>query len=825
MVFASSIRYGVQFAFALMAVVGLSNLGLAQISTERIHLDIPAQDLSSALTQFGRDAGTEVVFTPEAVRKRVSASIKGEFTREKAISLLLDGTGLTFRIGSQGAIVIVVPAVAGDRPNQTSLSGGLSDDTHIARAAAGQESVSSGGSQAGSDQAFAKQPGLEEIVVTAQKREERLQDIPISIVALTGADLAKRNITNIDDLSTVVPGLSVQDDGDVRRIALRGMANVFGNASLIGVYLDESDVTSTGSTQLPLDTYDLQRVEVLRGPQGTLYGEGSVGGTIRFITNSPDPSQFTFNSDVTALFTQAGTPSQRIQGAINVPLVDNLLALRVATQFDHEGGWINQPAANQRDINDQTIADVRTKVLWQPLEPLTVSAMAEIHRNNAGPSSGEDSSGNYTQAFNLTTTPRITEDYDLYNLTISYDTGWARLLNTSTYFNQSNDSYNREHYFQLTAPPSTPFEEYLPLSTENESSVNDELRLTSVGSGPWQWTLGTFYRGFKNSSGIPSYYFALPGPPGAPLPPSIGPYFVADQSKAWSIFGDTSYKLFDRLTIGAGVRSYWDHEYAYDPYQEAPFHSVDPRFYADLKLNNQVNLYLSAAKGFRSGGFNSAGSPTYGPESVWTYELGSKMSLMEHRLNIDADVFYSDYKNYIVAGVSPTDFTTGTIDQNAGDAVMKGVEWNLSWRPVDEWVFSVNGDYLDTYFTTVNLVPASAPVAVGDNVDFTPKYQGDVSAERDFRWNGKSAFSRLDYSLQGRETYRNRSIGPWYLSESNVIRMLNFNTGIQWNENLSLGVFAQNLLNDRGYTSPIVIETDAARARPRTYGVDFGVKF
>ncbi|MGH9725130.1 MAG: TonB-dependent receptor domain-containing protein, partial [Candidatus Acidiferrales bacterium] len=127
-------------------------------------------------------------------------------------------------------------------------------------------------------------------------------------------------------------------------------------------------------------------------------------------------------------------------------------------------------------------------------------------------------------------------------------------------------------------------------------------------------------------------------------------------------------------------------------------------FYAVFKVNDQANIYASAAKGFRSGGFNAAvGFPPFQPESVWTYELGTKLSLLDHQLYIDTDVFYSNYKNYVITGLDPS-APQQDIFQNAGDAVIKGVETQIQWRVADEWTFGLNGDYLDTYFATINLV-------------------------------------------------------------------------------------------------------------------------
>ena len=178
-----------------------------------------------------------------------------------------------------------------------------------------------------SEPGAARREQLTEIVVTAQKREERLMDVPISVVALSAEQLEERNIIGLDDLAMAVPGLSINSQGSYnRRLFLRGVANDTGS-SLIGIYLDEADVTSWAYTQLDLRSYDLERVEVLRGPQGTLYGDGSAGGTIRFITKNPQLDHFSMNADVAALFTENGAPGQRIEAMVNVPLIDNVLGV------------------------------------------------------------------------------------------------------------------------------------------------------------------------------------------------------------------------------------------------------------------------------------------------------------------------------------------------------------------------------------------------------------------------------------------------------------------------------------------------------------------
>ena len=672
---------------------------------------------------------------------------------------------------------------------------------------------------------------LGEVVVTAEKHEERLIDVPISIVAMGADELQTRKVTNIDDLSFAVPGLLVSSSGSFQRdIQIRGVSNVTGSlgSSMVGLYLDEASVTSGRFFQPDLRTYDLERVEVLRGPQGTLFGEGSVGGTIRFISKHPVLDRFAMTGDVAGLFTAEGAPGQRIEGALNVPLIKNELGLRVAGTFDHGSGWMNQPATGRAHFNGQDLVDMRVKGLWQPAPQLKVNAMAVIHRNDAPPDLGEDLNGNYTQAFNLTTTPSNTDNYDLYNLTLTYDFPVVRVLSTTGYLKQDREARNLGAQFQLTPPGTPAYEEYIPLWTSGSKVFTEEFRLTSIGSGPWQWTIGGYYRHARFDDDMPGYLFGVPGPPGTPLPdPFSSATSTLSQSSA--AFGDVRYQLTGRLTLGTGLRYFHDDQEQTDgsgpttTIQRGEFHALSPRFYAQYKVTDRVNTYASVVKGFRSGGFNQLNQPNYGPENVWTYELGTKMSLAGGRLSADAAIFYTDYGDYQIFANKLVGGTVTYIISNAGSARITGVEWGLTCYLGDQWSLSFNGDYVDSRFYQINATPAAYDV--GDPLGFSPRYGYAVSAQRDFKLNGRRGFARLDYNEHGHATFRDRTVGPWFYEESPIVRLLNFNAGLQLNNNWSVGLFAQNLLDDRGFLSPGSIYHHAARPRPRTFGVGFGVTF
>jgi outer membrane receptor protein involved in Fe transport len=318
--------------------------------------------------------------------------------------------------------------------------------------------------------------------------------------------------------------------------------------------------------------------------------------------------------------------------------------------------------------------------------------------------------------------------------------------------------------------------------------------------------------------------------------PGVFRFPISTQSrsefKSWAAFGDVSYDLTSRFTLGTGLRYFEeDQESVSGPSVQAKtFDSVNPRFYAQYKMTEQANVYLSAAKGFRTGGFNLPALPTYGPESVWTYELGTKASLSGGRVTAEVAVFHSDYRDHQIVGLVQVGGVPFDVISNAGDATIKGVEGAFAWYPSDQWTLSINGNYLDTEFAEIDATFSSH--AVGDPLDFVPKYGYTVSAQHDFTWNGRSGFARIDYNENGRSTLMNRYVNgalggptPWYRSESDVINLLNLNVGLQWSAGFSVGVFAQNLLNDRGLTDAFDIQAAAARARPLTYGVQVGVRF
>jgi outer membrane receptor protein involved in Fe transport len=817
----------------------------AQAMVSGAKFDIAAGAAPTTLKDFAAQAHMQLLFDYRALQGVKTPELKGELTPEEALKILLGGSGLTFRQINDHTIAIMAPgAVQTSSLGLAAATAAAADAAQEKGAAQDKEGKTSSSSQfrvaqadqgkIASDVAVIKQTPssaeLTEIIVTARKREERLVDVPISIVAVGAEELRERQIVTLEDLPAAVPGLSLQRAGNTYTFEIRGISNSNGGvSSLIGLYIDEADATLPGNgTMQPVPaTYDLERVEVLRGPQGTLYGEGSAGGTIHIVTKNPDLTHLAFDSQVAAQFTEGGSPSERIQAVVNVPLIDNQLGLRVATTFDHEGGWIDQPAAGLKDINGGDLTDVRVKGLWQPDPNFTLSVMANINRSDRGIDVSDVSSPQtFTQVFNLTTTPRARKDHDLYNLTATYDmASVGRVLNTVTYLSV----YDSETYKSVSAPTSPPpatgqnFNIYEPLVSDFGHLLADEFRVTSPDAGKWQWVLGGLYRHFRTEHQAPSAYFGFEG---SPLPP---PYSPAENTEtlyeSWSVFGDTNYRFADRVTVGVGARYFKENQEHSDfiaqIHNSGEFHSTDPRIYAQYKLTSNANLYASAAKGFRSGGSNSyPGQPPFGPEDVWTYELGSKGAFPDARVGFDFAAYLSDYSQY-------QQFALNTNNEalifNAGRVRIKGVEGSLTWNPLEHWRVEGRGSYVNARIVELN--GTYTPETVGDPIDGVPRYQFTLSDQHEFSWLGKQDVIRVDYNQTSSIAVRSRLTGPWFYASSPVIQILNLHLSSMLKDNLRVGFSVQNLLNDQGYVTPGWYVGNGQRSRPRTYGVEFSAAF
>jgi len=770
--------------FLLAGAASLAVAGAAQAQT-RVY-SIPAGDAATSLQAYARQSGRQVLFPYEAVRGKRAPAVSGAKRDADVLAQLAAAAGLVV-VSDDGRTVTLRPP------------GGNGD------------------ADAGAEPIRASAPAnLDELIVTASKRSERLVEVPMSVVALGSADLERRNVTNLLDITRLAPGIAIQDQGPgQRRIFMRGIGNAFGNSSLVGLYLDEASVSGIQDAEIDLRTYDLERVEVLRGPQGTLYGEGSTAGTIRFITAAPSfegPGGF-LTAKVST--THNGGTGSEIAGAVNVPVVADKLAIRLAGELVNTAGWIDQPAQGRNNINDQDLYNVRLNVLYRPVETLTLRLTGIVHHNDAGAqNSVSDRSNTFVQVLGRTASPTSKDDYNFANATVTYRLGDIQLLGSSTWLNVTKNLYNQGSSGQI-APPPAPRLQVGGDRYRTAEVFSHEFRISRQGER-LNWLVGAFYR-----DGDSTYAQNLSAGFGTPLFNIVSGNTASSESG--SLFGNVDYRLTDELTLGGGVRYFRDERETFNGTvaQDGEFESVSPRVYVKYAFDRNAQVYASAAKGFRSGGFNGTGQPTYDPEFAWTYELGGKINAMDGRLSAEVSVFHTDYKDVQIYQV--VDFVTlAARFTNAGNANVDGIEGSLTLQASDEFSLGFSGSYNKSKFTSIRV---GSTHAVGDGLDLIPKYNTLVWAAYDIRLpSGHTLRAFADYSVQGKSKYRNRTVGTFYYSESDVIQLLNASLEAEvgaWRGE----IFASNLLDEDGYRDAVSINGDATQDRPRTFGVSLSRRF
>jgi iron complex outermembrane receptor protein len=513
---------------------------------------------------------------------------------------------------------------------------------------------------AGANVAFAQQENksdqLQEIVVTAQKRESTVQTTPISITALTGQDLEDRGITDISSVVQSVPGVSMRTSGPGQtELEMRGMTSSGGNSSTVGFYLDDTPLTAPASAQngkvvIDPNLYDLNRIEVLRGPQGTLYGAGSMGGTIKLVSNAPNPNAFDASGQVIFGGTDGGDSLNRtVNGMVNLPLADNL-AVRVVGSLEHLSGWIDriviaQPdfpapinattrgnvaaapvAAEYKDVNDENLRTVRASLLWKPTDRLSIEPSFMYQEITQGGLNLIDSQPGTLSNYQPYDLPEPFEDrIDIGSLNVQYHFDIADLSSTTSYWTRDENlrQDGTEEIATVTGAPIYPseggFGPTSPVSLEDDKSkqVSEEIRLTSAGNTQFKWLVGYFYQDFESD-----WDLFVPTPDAAPLTGTGDGFTQIQPTKVLqqSFFGEASYTFLEQFTATAGLRRYYYHATvntavsgwlsssgtgSNDYFSTAERDTgVTPKFNLSYQLDKDLLLYGTASQGFRPGGGN-----------------------------------------------------------------------------------------------------------------------------------------------------------------------------------------------------------------------------
>ncbi|MFT3728836.1 MAG: TonB-dependent receptor [Terricaulis sp.] len=690
----------------------------------------------------------------------------------------------------------------------------------------------------------------EEIVVTAQKREELLRDVPQSVSAITGDTLQTLQANDFSDYVGRIPGM-VQTSAQAgqTRLTLRGL-DTAGVASTIGTYIDETPFGSSTALAngailaIDLDPYDIQRVEVLRGPQGTLYGASTLGGLIKFVT--VDPTQhFEGRISATGESTSGGDPTWGVRGLVNIPL-GSQAAIRVSAWNRSEGGFIDDPSRGEDNIDSVDTTGARIKFILHANDDMTIrlSAMTQEIDSDAQsvvdyfPAPLTPVAGDTDQQRALNESNDVI--YNVFNGTVDWDLGWASLTSSSSY-NELNqgDRLDSTAAFGLAS--------FIGADMD-QNKFTQEFRLASPSSDHLEWLAGVYYS--KETAKLFQDVFLILPPPTGNIESGLNVGLNSDYEEE-AAFANLTYHFTPSFDVSVGGR------YSHNQQNVTQFgtaglpgagasdddvttYSVAPRWH----LSDSTMIYGRIASGYRPGGPNVLSAfgtipPTFGPDRATNYEIGFKSDVAPGLLRVDASVFYIDWKDIqllvsdgVVAG-----------NANGGSAVSEGVEWTATLTPMQGLSVLWTGAYTDAHLTA-DTDPSGGPVLTGghDGDQLPNAAKWTTSLDADYGWSvfgDAHAYVGGSWRYVG-ERYTAFDTGLISAVGAAQLKLPSYNvfdlrTGIDF-DRYTVELFAKNVTDEHdpvtfggfGSTPPNAVGAPNGQAsilRPRTIGVSLSARF
>ncbi len=711
--------------------------------------------------------------------------------------------------------------------------------------------------------------GLDEITVTAERREGTLQDTPISISAVTGDTLERSSIYDTEALSYSVPGLNVQRDV-VGKAVIRGVGTenfTVGGDPGVAVYNDGAYMART-STAI-FDFFDIDRIEVLRGPQGTLYGRNAVGGVINVLSNAP-----TEEFEVRGNFTYGNYDAIRAEGAVSGPIADGVRA-RIAGLYSKRDGFTQNifPGLESRGLDELDTKDLwalRGRLDIDLASNVTLELIGDIYRDDSNPPAFW-----YTDATLPWQSPSSVYPRDLRTVSQGYETvtpgvtdlvvgqanrqdqtgGTARLTWEADGFTVTSTSAYRDTKFDWINDGDG-LSDFLVVYFQKDRSDNftQDLQIASNGDGPFQWIVGGFFL-TEDSDGV----YAIP------LGPAFGNativYDGTNKTDAFGVFAEGKYS-FGAVTLTAGLR-YSDEQkdatldfafasaaapgplansvlVSYD--QSADFNALTPRFVIDYQATESTMLYASVTRGFKSGGFSLLDNPlnSFNEEFIWSYEIGTKSRLFDNRFELNTSAFYYDYRDQQLSQVT----SLATQTTNAGSSTVWGIEADFKALLTDNFQIDGNFAYLNTEFDefctndtrdltrpidTANC--PGTPNLAGNKLPRAPEIQVNLAAmyTHDFGSN-LEGFARVEWQHTGDQFF---SVFNRPTIAQDAFNVFNASIGVSSDDGRwSVRGWARNLFDEEYFSNLFEsgVSTTAAVpqgfvAPPRTYGVTLGFKY
>ena len=654
-----------------------------------------------------------------------------------------------------------------------------------------------------------EQGQLQEIVVTAQKRTESVLKVPIAITAIDQETLNKQGAKDIADLARLAPGLNYQpsDDAGDTTISIRGIQSDVG-AATTGIYIDDTPVAArpdaVGANLYP-KLFDLDRIEVLKGPQGTLFGAGSEGGTVRFITPDPSLQKFSGFARAELAFTDGGDPSYEAGAAVGGPIVDGKVGFRASAWYREDGGYIDRvsPATGETtatNTNSEGTTVARFALKLAPTDELVIQPALYFQNERSDDLSlYYEATGPFKE---LTRIPQpIADRFMMPSVTVTYDFGSFNVKSITSYLQRTmNGQYDATNYEVINILGNTNvvpgYPDYLVTAEYHSGQINfsQELRFTSNddADSPFSWIGGIFYEharsSFDDSYVDPLFnqlneiaYGAdsLDSWGEAVLPGNVTylDHFVENETDM-AIYANATYKILPDLKASAGVRvarsgfTYLDQsDGPWGPAAPTTFSGseketpVTPRFSLSWNLTDDQMLYTTAAKGYRIGGANepvpasycapdlkalgeSQVPEEYQSDSVWSYEGGVKGKFLDNTLLLEGSLFWINWDNIQSEVYLPS--CAYYYIANLGQAASRGFDLQLEYKATKELTLSGTVGLTDARYTKSLVQNKQLLAKAGDPISGMPEWTFTLSGEYDTEvMPDTDGYLRLDYQYQG----------------------------------------------------------------------------
>lgn len=778
--------------------------------------DLAAGDLKSALDAYIAQAGVQLLYKVDDLKGLSTKGLKGNLPPEQALARLLEGTRLKVRRDESGAIVIYTAPPDEPKPR-------------------------------------AEMSTLDSVVVTASRRREPVREVPLKVDVLLTEALERRGARELGDYVADQPGVSLTHGGAFAgALSIRGLATASVGASSVGVYVDDVATGSSAPYGLgavsPLDMglLDLNHIEILRGPQGTLYGAGAMGGLVKYVTNEPDTGEFSGSVRLGASSTRYGGTGYTASGVINLPIKTDMAAVRIAAYKTRFGGYDDAiGAAADQNINRGSTTGARVSALLTPTANLAfrLTATTQEQRREGNdyedlnPVTGAWTSGERTRRLGAPEPSSVRTT--LFGLDIEYNMGWAR-LNAITSLQDVSLHAQQDSSAQL-----------LPLlgsygvaatsgwadNSGTQHRVSQEFRLTSRASRELEWLAG-LYINHERSNVAGGYRYNTAAGLG-----TINVYETVKPStyKDLAAYGDVTWHATAKLALTGGVRQ-GRMEQTYTNTSSGALaggaasnggnskeNATTWLATAGYALDKQSSVYARVASGYRPGGPNGllpTTSPTiqrmFTSDSLWSYEAGYKASLLDRTLTVEGalyDIEWSDILQQVIDPVSRLSYFT-----NAGKARISGAELNVNWLPGAGW-------RLDSALSLINAKLRTDATGLGakagERIPSTPKVAVTLAANRNFQIGGNPAYAGVNarYTGERNSGFKASTSLPNFVMPAYTV--FGLQAGMDY-ERFKFSAYVRNLANTRGIAAVAFSTLTAAKAvvtEPRTVGVAVSASF